>query len=207
MRRLLINFCAFCLLLPVINLLAQNNLNILDSLMNDMTLEILEAGKNEINKNVVLQIGEFDRNKTGYLKTKIGNKLAENNYQVFRNFPKDTSFESTVLDVQKCEIFIDYSEPFSKSMMDVVLVQRMILFEIEGQIYNSYDKRVILPLKFKKQYNDEIEYNDINKMEESPFAFTYGTTAGISYWQQFLEPALVVSSVLAALLLLFTQRS
>ena len=64
-----------------------------------------------------------------------------------------------------------------------------------------------MPLKFKKQYNDEIEYNDINKMEESPFAFTYGTTAGISYWQQFLEPALVVSSVLAALLLLFTQRS
>jgi hypothetical protein len=207
MRKLLINFCAFCLLLPNVKLLAQSNLSVIDSLVNQIAVEILDAGENEIKKNVILQIGNFERNISGYLKTKIGNVLTENNYQVFRNFPKDTSFESTVLEVLNCNIEIDYSEPFSKKLLNDVMVQRITLFTIEGQIYDANDNRVILPVKYYKKFKDEIKYNEINKMEESPFTFTYGKKTRITVWQQFLEPAIVVSSVLAVLLLLFTQRS
>jgi len=92
-------------------------------------------------------------------------------------------------------------------MLDEILVQRLILFTIEGQVYNFNDKRVVLPVKLEKQYTDEIIYSEIEMLEESPFEFTYGTRAGITFWQEILEPAIVVSSVLVVLLLLFTQRS
>ena len=207
MNRLLINFCAFCLLLPGIKLFAQNNLTIIDSFTNEIAFEILEAGENEIYENVIFQIGELNNNIDGYLRTKIGNILRENNYQVFRNFPKDSSFECTVLEVLNCTIKIEYSEPFSKNMLGEALVKRFVFMSIEGQLYNEKDSRVILPVNLDKQYEDEIKYNEIYIMEESPFNFTYGTKAGITAWQEFMEPALVVSSVLAVLLLLFTQRS
>ena len=207
MNRLLINFCAFCLLFPGIKLFAQNNLTIIDSFTNEIAFEILEAGENEIYENVIFQIGELNNNIDGYLRTKIGNILRENNYQVFRNFPKDSSFECTVLEVQNCTIKIEYSEPFSKNMLGEALVKRFVFMSIEGQLYNEKDSRVILPVNLDKQYEDEIKYNEIYIMEESPFNFTYGTKAGITAWQEFMEPALVVSSVLAVLLLLFTQRS
>jgi len=207
MSRILINFCAFCLLLPGVNLFSQNNLTIIDSLTEEITYEILEAGENKINKNVVFQIGKLNNNVDGYLRTKIGNILKENNYQVFRNFPKDSSFESTVLEVLNCTIKIEYSEPFSKNMLDEALVKRFFYLSVEGQMYNGKDNRVISPVNLDKQYKDEIKYNEIDRIEESPFSFTYGTKAGITAWQEFMEPALVVSSVLAVLLLLFTQRS
>jgi hypothetical protein len=186
---------------------AQNNLVIVDSLVTEMTMDILDSSKNELKNNVVLIIGEFDRNISGFLKTKIGNILSENKYQVFRNFPKDTSFESTVIEVQHSNLLINYSEPFSKHMFDETLVQRLILFTMEGQIYNYKNGRVILPVKMKKQFTDEIIYSDTEIMDKSPFEFTYGAKTGITFWQEILEPAIVVSSVIVVLLLLFTQRS
>ena len=56
MSKILINFCAFCLMLSGINIYAQNNLTIIDSLINESTNEILKSGKNEIYDRVILQI-------------------------------------------------------------------------------------------------------------------------------------------------------
>ena len=207
MSKILINFCAFCLMLSGINIYAQNNLTIIDSLINESTNEILKSGENEIYDSVILHIGEFNNNIDGYLRTEIGNSLKKKNYQVFRNFPKDSSFESTVLQVHNCTIKIDYSEPFSKSMLDETLVKRKILVSVVGQLYNNTDNKVISPVEYNKQFEDEIKYNEIELMEESPYGFTYGTKSGITFWQNILEPVLVVSSVLTVLLLLFTQRS
>ncbi|MCK5032592.1 MAG: hypothetical protein KAS18_03135 [Calditrichia bacterium] len=207
MKLLIINFCAFCLLLSCSQLFAQNNLAIIDSLVTEMTTEIINSSETEIKKNVILKIGEFEYNLSGYLRTKIGNILSENNYNVFRNFPKDTSFESTIFEVQNCNVLIKYSEPFYKQMLGETLIPRLILFKIEGQVYNYIDSRVIMPVKIEKQFTDEIIYSEIVMIEQSPFEFTYGTQAGVTFWQEILEPAIVVSSVLVVLLLLFTQRS
>lgn len=207
MKLLIFNFCAFCLFVSGSQLFAQNNLTIVDSLVTEMTTEIIDLSKNELKNNIVLVVGDFGRNISSYITTKIGNILSENKYKVFRNFPKDTSFESTVLEVHNCNVLIYYSEPFSKHMLGETFVQRLVLFSIEGQVYNFKNSRVILPIKLEKQYTDEIIYSDIEMLEESPLKFTYGAKAGITFWQEILEPAIVVSSVLAALLLLFTQRS
>ena len=207
MRFLIINFFAFCLLLSGSQLHAQNNLAIIDSLVTEITMDLIESSKSEFKDNVVLKVGEIDRNISGYLRNKMGNILTEYKYQVFRNFPKDSSFENTVFEVQNCGIWINYSEPFSKQMLNETFVQRVIIFKIDGQIYNYTDSRVILPVKIEKQLTDEIIYSEIDMLEESPFEFTYGTRSGITFWQAILEPAIVVSSVLVVLLLLFTQRS
>ena len=92
-------------------------------------------------------------------------------------------------------------------MVIKTLIPRLILFKIEGQVYNYMDSRVIMPVKIEKQFTDEIIYSEIVIIEQSPFEFTYGTQAGVTFWQEILEPAIVVSSVLVVLLLLFTQRS
>lgn len=186
---------------------AQNNLSIIDSMVTEITMNVLDSPKKEFKDNIVLKIGKIERNISSYLTTKIGNILLTNNYRVFRNFPNDTSFENTVFEVQSCGIWINYSEPYSSQLLDETLVQRVILLKMDGQIYNLIDSRVILPVKIDKQYSDEIRYNEIDLLEESPFQFTYGTRAGITLWQEILEPTIVVSSVLIVLLLLFTQRS
>jgi hypothetical protein len=189
------------------NLLSQNNLAIIDSLVTEVTKDLIDSSKNEFQDNVVLKVSEIDRNIGGYLISKIGNILTENNYQVFRNFPKDTSFENTVFEVQNCGIWINYSEPYSMEILDETLVQRIIILKIDGQIHNHADGKVILPVKIEKKFIDEIIYSEIDLLEESPFEFTFGTRSGITFWQGILEPVIVVSSVLVVLLLLFTQRS
>lgn len=189
------------------HLFAQNNLAIIDSLVTEVTMDLIDSSKSDFKDNVVLKVGKIDRNISGYLRSKIGNILTENNYQVFRNFPKDTSFENTVFEIQNCGIWINYSEPFSKHVLNETFVQRVIIFRIDGQIYNYKDSRIISPVKIEKNFTNEIIYSEIDIMEESPFEFTYGTRSGITFWQEILEPAIVVSSVLVVLLLLFTQRS
>lgn len=189
------------------SLLARNNLQVIDSLVNEITIDILEAGNKRISKNVVLKIGDFKQNLNSYLSTKIGNILTENNYQAFRNFPKDTSFEFTVFEIQNFALDIKYSEPFSDGFFDDELVQRIVDLKLTGQVYNGESLEIIIPIKKNKKFVDEINYKNIEKMEESPYQFTFGEKAGLTAWQKLFEPVLVMSSVLTVLLLLFTQRS
>lgn len=207
MKWLLLNFSAFYIVLSCETSFAQNNLNVVDSFVTEITDEIHEASGNEIQKNLIVEINKLDKNLSGYLRTKITNDFSNYNYNVFRNFPKDTSFECTVLEIQNSNILINYSEPFSENLFGKTLVTRSINLTLEGQLYNYSDKKIILPIKIKKLYTDRIKYDEIEIMEESPFNFTIGAKAGITFWQQILEPAIVTTSVLTVLLLLFTQRS
>ena len=155
----------------------------------------------------MIKIGEFDQNLTGYLETNISNALAQSNYTVFRNFPVDTTFENTVFEIVNCMVQIQYSEPNTWDVFKEAKVERIIQLSIEGQIYNSKDNKVLLPIKTSKYFSDPIYYDQIEELEQSPYPFTNGKKADISSWQKIIEPVIVVSSVLVVVLLLFTQRS
>jgi len=208
MKLHLIKFIAFYLFIMVGQCLGQNNLTIIDSLLVNITNEIRESVDDRIeNKNIILNVIN-SKNETGrYIKYILGNLLSQNNNQVFRNFPADSSFEGTVFEVQNFQTKISYSEPYEKKILGSDFVHRYVFVKLEGQIYNYKDHKIISAIKKEKEYKDETEYKKINEVELSPYSFTQGAITDITMWQKILEPALVVSSVLAVLLLLFTQRS
>ena len=208
MKLHLIKFAAFYLVILNIQCFGQNNLNIIDSLLVNISNEIKESFEDKFeNKNIILNVIGSENETNRYIKNKIGNIFSQNNNQVFRNFTADSSFEGTVFEVQNFQTIISYSEPYEKEILGTDFVDRHIFVVLEGQIYNYKDNKIISAIEKNKDFKDEIEYDQIKEVESSPYRFTQGEIVDITMWQKILEPALVVSSVVAVLLLLFTQRS
>jgi len=208
MKSHLIKFPIFYLFLAGSICFGQNNLAIIDSMIidiiNESTKESIEQKKDSI---IILNINSQDNEIAGYLRLKLGNFFFQNNQKVFRNFPEDSSFDGTVLEVQNFQTQIQYSEPYEKYFFGKNYVKRNILVLLTAQVYNYSNHKIIYPIESESHFNDEIEYNEIENIENSPYKFTRGILADNTLWQKILEPALVVSSVIVVLLLLFTQRS
>jgi hypothetical protein len=208
MKLHLIKSAVFYLVILCTQSIGQNNLTIIDSLLVNLTDEVVESSEGRLqDRSIIINVAGLEPEVSGYLRLKLGNFLSKSSHKIFRNFPADSSFEGTVFEVQKFQTLINYSEPYEKKTFGNTVVHRDVRVILEGQIYNFKDHRVILPIKKEKKYTDEIEYKNINEVEISPYKFTYGKLADITFWQKVLEPVLVVSSVLVVLLLLFTQRS
>lgn len=208
MKLHLVKFAAFYLLILNVQCMGQSNLKIIDSLIVNISNEIKEANQGIFeNKKIILNIPGSQGASNNYLKIKLGNIFSQYNNQVFRNFTADSSFEGTVIEVQDFQINIKYSEPYEKKILGTDFVHRFVSVKLNGQIYNYRNKKIISALENYEEFEDEIEYSKIKDIEISPYNFTTGKFADITMWQKILEPALVVSSVVVVLLLLFTQRS
>lgn len=208
MKLHLIKFIVFYLYCAGSVCFSQNNLAIIDSLIieivNESTKELIEQKEKN---NLILDINNSDNEIAGYLRLTLGNFYSQNHKNIFRNFPVDSSFEGKVLDVRDFQIRIQYSEPYEENFLGKTFVKRHVSVVLKAQIYNFADKKVIYPMDNEAHFKDEIEFNEIENIENSPYKFTRGELADITLWQRILEPALVVSSVIVVLLLLFTQRS
>ncbi len=208
MKSHLSKFIVFYLFIMGSFCFGQNNLAIIDSLLieivKESTKESFEQNKED---KIIISIDSLDNKIAGYLRLKLGNFFSQNKQQVFRNFPSDSSFEGKVLEIQNFQIKIKYSEPFGKDFLGKNYVKRNIWVLLTAQIYNYTNHKIIYPIESETNFSDEIEFNEIENIEDSPYKFTHGKLADITLWQKMLEPALVVSSVITVLLLLFTQRS
>jgi len=208
MKLHLVKFSVFCLLLLTVQAAGQENISIIDSLTEEIVNELVTASNGELStKDIVLSLNNLDGEKAGYLKLKVGNYFSTGDQKIYRNFNGDSSFEGAVIEVDKFQTYIKYSEPYIKELFENRIVKRYIEVMITGQTYDFKSKQIICTVDGKKAYMDEILYSSIDKMENSPYSFSQGVLSDISAWQKFLEPALVISSVVGVLILLFTQRS
>ena len=182
---------------------AQNNISVIDSLIGEIvTEEVLNPG-NIIGDTLTVFSPDSVSSLTRYTEITLTNKLQSNGFKVYRNNVRN----GFVLEIAHVSVAIKYSEPYVNSFFGKDLSKRDIVFKFVGQIRSGPSGQVVKSISSEKIFSDEINYNNIEELETSSYSFTQGERQKYSGWDKMIEPAIIITSVVAIILLFFTQRA
>ena len=187
---------------------AQDNIAVIDSLIGEIiSHDIRIVADNTTDTLNILNSSTNSGGLTGYSLVIISNHLKQAGWQVFRINDSADARSGLILEVSRVNAEIIYSEPYAVSLLGIDLAQRTIRLRLDGQIRRSLSGEVTKMIAAEHLHRDEIKYNEIEELEGTTFSFTQGERQRYSGWDKFIEPALIVSSVVVIVLLFFTQRA
>lgn len=181
-----------------------------DSIVDSMLVSVLNQKifelKGRETDTLGIKIGDFEPEVKHYLKILIGNLAVKNSFYVYRNYNTSSSFHGILIDLDLFDIGIFYSKPYSKSFLGRNYINRKVNINVRGQIYSAKSEFVYYSIEEKLQYEDEVLYRNIEKLETSGYNFMNGKRTDFSFWDKIFEPALAVTSVALIVYLFFSQR-
>jgi hypothetical protein len=188
-------------------MLGQRNIDIIDSLSAEIIEREVVAHKNMLPDSIFIKLISPDQENIDYLTIILGNVLTENSFNVYRNYYSGLSFQGVVLEITKFAVNLTYGQSGENIRRDDDYIGRNIVVHISGQIYNLETGEILKSVDGTNSYYDEIEYQQIDIIEKSPYSFTRGIKGEYSNWERWIEPVIVVASVAVSLFLFFTLRT
>ncbi len=185
----------------------RTNIAVIDSLTRDLIGVILKDTQLSSGDTVALKIELEDRQKVTYCQQILGELLEEKSLTIFRNYNQLSSFDGLVIEISRFGSLVLYTEPYSDGLFGENFTSRVVQVQMSGQVFNAGSGKIYSSNADERYYRDEIRYGVIDEIEASEFGFSRGKRQGYSWWDTYIEPFLVVSSVVVVLLLFFTQRN
>jgi hypothetical protein len=185
----------------------RTNIEIVDSLTNQVLQKYRNNSEIGSPDTLLIIVNNLDRDARNYLQILIGNHYSKKSFKVFRNYNEVSSFEGVIVEIDNFDVDINYSKPYDSSFFGKSYVRRQIHYKIRGQFYKSRDKQVEQALDKETLVEDEIPYERIADVEESPYKFTQGKRADFTFWEKVSEPVVTVAAVAIIVYLFFTQRT
>jgi hypothetical protein len=142
-----------------------------------------------------------------YLVLPAENFFKSKHFSVFRNYDPACAFQSLILEIDRFNPVITYSNPYRKTILGAEYVRRKITLQVRGQVRSGIHGAVCDTLHTLKKYEDEIRGRNLDELETSGYSFTRGERGDYSFWYSVLEPVIAVSTVGVLVYLFFTQRS
>lgn len=198
MKIVLLNF-AF-LLICRLAFSATDNLHIADSLLADIASSELSG----VGDTIIVYLPNQESEIMRYSAYRISSALQQDGKKVFRSISAPGNI---IAEISNVKLTIAYSEPESDSIMMSDSVFRMISLQVDGELSRAQGREVLRTISATRSYQDKIKYNDIEELEASSFSFTLGKRSSYSFWDRMIEPVLITGSVIAVILLFFTQRA
>ena len=202
------NFFVLLILTAISSIgLGKSNIDIVDSLTIAIIDQEVVAHKATLSDSVIIKLVSPDQEDIDYLTIILGNALSENSFNVYRNYSSGLSFQGIVLEIIKFAVDVTYSRSPNDRDSDQEYVNRKIVVQLSGQIYDVPTTKILQAVNATKSYGDVVPYRDIKKLEKSPYSFTRGKRGEYTHWEKWIEPIIVVTAVAVAVFLFYTIRT
>jgi hypothetical protein len=208
MKYLLSNLIFFIICICLADhLAAQENITIIDSLLCSIITEDIQDPESNPGDTLSIINTYSDDELFRYCLALMTNQLQQEGFRVYRHNRIQNVNTGLIIELSRVSANILYSEPFSKNFLGSDFSNRTIRVQLSGQILDGESGALLKMIESDRLYQDEIKYNEIEELEGISFSFTQGERQKYSGWDRFIEPALVISSVVVIVLLFFTQRA
>jgi hypothetical protein len=175
----------------------QNNLDLIYKLIDKSVAKTdsLLGGKQTINLSITaaqpLEI----------LKPFVLQAFNNRGYQLKANDGKaELSVNYTLISVN-----VEYKNSYSDGLFAEIALEREI--KINGSISLIKSNHIVKPFGFTETRMDTVQLNEITDLEDKSVPFTQGQIPSQPLLSTFWEPIVVVGTLIAAVILLFTVRS
>ena len=85
-------------------------------------------------------------------------------------------------------------------------LRRTITFKANGYLIDNSRMDVVDPFHFDSVHRDIIQSDDLGRIEGAPYAFCRGIITDAVTWTKYIEPGIVIISVVGIVYLLFAMR-
>jgi len=141
---------------------------------------------------------------TNYFRQHFIKSLISNNKTVFEN--SETASEATLeLSVQESSVF--FGDVFTESFLGKKKVERSIRLSLIATLTSLSNGKILFSKQISESVVDTVNYADIEKMNNASLPMTNFQRPELSFFDSFLEPAIVIFSTGVAVYLFFTIRS
>ncbi len=100
---------------------------------------------------------------------------------------------------------VEYADSFSDGFFGDMLVERNV--NISGVVEIKDPEKALKPFEFTESLKDTVKLEEIPKIEDKSIPFTQAAVPSQSLLSTFWEPILVIGTLIATVILLFTVRS
>lgn len=177
------------------DLIAQTNLELLYKLINQ-SVQKIDSVINKKESKIKLMI--FSSSSLEPLKPYIAKSFSEYGYDsIF--VEKEPNLLYILTDAN-----VKYQNIFETKLFGDNYLRRNV--QLKGSVL-LLNESVNVPYNFSINYIDTIKYDDVNLIENKKFPFTQGEIPEPPILKNLLQPAIVVGTLITAVILFFTIRS
>jgi len=195
--KLLIISFLFLVLNFYLNAQTQNNLDLINILIDSSVAKAdsLLGGKQTINLSVTTA------QPLEVLKPKVLQAFKEHGYLL-----KTSDAESGILVIYNLtSANVEYKNSYSDGFFGDIALERQIT--VNGSFTIIKLNQIVQPVAFVEIRTDTVKLNEISNLENRSIPFTRGLIPSQPFLSTFWEPILVVGTLIATVILLFTVRS
>ncbi len=181
----------------------RTNLEILQAQIVDIAKEILLKTNLSPREKIVLSI---HANESAWIfENALSEFLKKQQHVVFIHSPPDSGadvqWELGILDLS-----VSYKDPFHESFLGRKKANRIIRLSLSGNIRNAHYE-VLFAGTIERTLRDTIAAADIPLVEASTVQFTHGNPLEEGFFENVLQPVVIIGASAVAIYLFFTIRS
>ncbi len=184
-----------------VNVFSQINTN--QEIVEFKTIELLDSIVLKLPNNIDTIALDFNNNNE-----EIKSFLLNQFVKYFAKYNITISLDSAAFKVvlENIDIKTKYQETKRGILGLSSIIERIILFKVSGFIIDSNKMEVMNTIQFDSTYDDVVKTSELNIIENSQYTFCRGTMINALSWTKYIEPGIVLASVVGIVFLLFTMR-
>lgn len=195
MKKSLIIFLVFVFLIPIFAQ-TKTNLEKVYQLIDNSIIKI--ASQTKSNSEITLSI--VGPSYIDLLKPKIFESFSKNGFIV----KNANSGNSSQVHYALNQTSIEYGEAEKDGFFGSLVCERNV--SIKGIFTFALKDGSVNSSEFKEEIKDTIKVDEIKYIEDSGFPYTQGIKPEVSFFDNLLEPVLVVATLVTTVILLFSIR-
>lgn len=195
MKKSLIIFLAFVFFTPIIAQ-TKTNLEKVYQLIDNSVSNIVSHAKSDT--EITLSI--IGPSYINLLKPKIFESFSKNGF-IIKN---DNTGNSSEVTYSLSQTNIEYGDVEKDGLFGSLFCERNV--SLKGILTLALKDGSVKSSELNEISKDTIKVDEIKNLEDSGFPFTQGTKPEVSFFDNLLEPILVVATLVTTVILLFTIR-
>ncbi|MGA9362813.1 MAG: hypothetical protein WBW16_00410 [Bacteroidota bacterium] len=181
----------------------KTNLEVFQTELSSLAAELVQKSGDGLGRNVVVNVRSQDT--SWVARNTIVEALTKLNYSV--SLPSSGGErKGATIDLGIVEMKVRYGDVFREGFLGKRRTERTISTTVSANVRNVQNE-ILFVGAASRAHKDTVDVSDVAQLENSSISFTHGEPPGTDFFENVLEPAIIIGASAVVVYLFFTVRS
>jgi hypothetical protein len=181
----------------------KTNLEVFQTELSSLAEELVQKSVDGLGRNVVVNVRSPDT--SWVTRNTIAEALTKLNYTVYLT-SSDGEGKGATIDIAIVEMKVRYGDVFREGFLGTRKTERTISTTMSANVRNVQDE-ILFVGGVSRAHKDTVDVSNVAQLENSSFAFTHGEPPKTDFFENVLEPVIIIGASAVVVFLFFTIRS
>jgi hypothetical protein len=181
----------------------KTNLEVFQAEFSSLAAELVQKSGDGLGRTVVVDVRSPDTSLVA--RNAIMEALKKLNLTVFLSSPGGEGKRATI-DLGIVEMKVQYGDVFREGFLGTRKTERTISTTFSADVRNIQNE-ILFVGAISREHKDTVDVSDVARLENSSVSFTHGEPPGTDFFENMLEPAIIIGASAVVVYLFFTIRS